>query len=112
MSRLAAAVLLLLLPACGWLADDPLARVPPIPPEERELVVADVLHRLGAAWEEVGPLLTARLPDIKRAAAAKAGCADWLEFRARLAATDPALEVEVSRRITGRIRTLLESAPR
>jgi hypothetical protein len=102
----------LLLGACGWFGEDRTATGPPVDPETRELVVSEVFRRLGTAYEEVGPRFHALLPAIKEESVKAGGFADWAEFRTRLLATGPDLDVEVSRRITARMRELLTPEPR
>ncbi|MCU0728272.1 MAG: hypothetical protein MUE73_21205 [Planctomycetes bacterium] len=102
----------LLLGGCEWFGEESTPVGPPVDAETRERVVSEVFRRLGAAYEEVGPRFHALLPAIKEESVKAGGFADWAEFRTRLEATESGLDVEVSRRITARMRELLTPAPR
>ena len=105
------AALIALIPACD--------RFPWEEPQETgvvdeavvERVIEEVLARLSAAYEETGPLFIDRLPGIKDDAAAREDFESWEAFHQRVRDTDPELQVEISLRITERMRELLESKP-
>jgi hypothetical protein len=109
--RIAVLSVTLLLGGCEWFGEESTPAGPPVDAETRERVVSEIHRRLGAAYEEVGPRFHALLPAIKDEAAKAAGYTDWAEFRLGLLGTDPGLDVEVSLRITARMRELLAPAP-
>jgi hypothetical protein len=109
-SRLAAVLLLaaILLTGCeAWTGEEPEAEEEGLEPAVVERVVADLLARMDAKYEEMGALFSTHLHDMKDEAAREEGLKDWSAFKKGLAATDPKLEVEVANRITERMLELL-----
>jgi hypothetical protein len=100
-------VLLVLLAGCDGYPWQDEADDPPVEVEVRERVVDEVLQRLSATYEEIGPMTPTKLKPIKDEAAQREGFADWEDFARRLRNTDPSWDVAVSERITARLKQLL-----
>ena len=84
-------------------------RLEPVEPAAREAVVAGVFRRMNAGHQEKASRFVKDLPMMKDLAAKEAGFESWTEFRRRVRQTEPDRDLEIARKITSRIRELLDA---
>ena len=100
-------MLTLTLAGCDRLLGDKGEPVTEVDRKVAERVLEHVLDRIDEAHSKVGPVAIFDLPEYKRLAAKAEGFESWAEFRKRLQAAGPSLDIEYSRRITRRLEALL-----
>jgi len=103
-------VLLLAIPGCDQLFGEADEEVAPVAPEVQERVMAEVLSRMTASHEEVGPEFPNRLEQIKRDACEREGYSGWDDFARHVRVGAPSGDVELTRRITAHMNSLLSPA--
>ena len=102
-------VLLLAVASCGPILGKEDQKIEALDQATVDAVVEDLLTSITHKHEEIGPLVTSHLHDLKNEAAELEGFDGWLAFKLSLRATDPNLEVEVANRITAHMNSLVES---
>lgn len=103
-------VLLLAIPGCDQLFGEADEEVAPVASEVQERVMSEILSRMTASHEEVGPEFPNRLEQIKRDACEREGYAGWDDFARHVRVGAPSGDVELTRRITAHMNSLLSPA--
>ena len=100
-------IILLLVTSCGPIFGEEEEKVDAVDRWTVSAVVDELLTSISRKHEEMGPLFISHLPKLKDDAAEREGFANWAQFKLGMNATSPHLEVEVSRRITAHLNSLL-----
>lgn len=100
-------LILLLVTSCGPIWGEEEEKVDAVDRWTVSKVVDELLTSISRKHEEMGPLFISHLPKLKNDAAKREGFADWAEFKLAMNATSPEVELEVARRITAHLNSLL-----